>query len=701
MQVAATNRQVTSSGVTAKATFGISQRSAAHIMTILRDTLYTDKVLAVLREYASNAWDSHRQSGIPDKPIKVTLPTFMLPTLIIRDFGAGMSQDQVLNVYTQYGESTKRDDDISVGMMGIGSKSGFAYSDTFMITSWNGGTKSVYVAVLDASDEGEINKLHEEPCGDETGLEIQISVRPTDIYEFERKARNLFPYFNPLPEINLTLPTTNRKIKEHGFFTETEDGWIAVMGCIPYKIDINQIQPELEAAGIWDTLQKTKGGLYFEIGEVQISASREELKYSSYTKKAMLEKFKLLIECYIEEVLETLRQDDVSNWAKRSQAVFMQQFLKIRIPKKYAEWSEHNIRFFHAADPNDPKSERHEAQTFFLWKDNATNSHVAVSESTKFLIKDDNRNIKGFQLKSHDYLVRPIKRMDGTEASQEEIRSELDAIIADNRMEGVPIKLLSEIPWYKPQEDVRRESRIANPKHQVRAFKLLTDCSDGGKGSDNWEIAKWDPADEDVYVIISGFKVAEHEHFYRTYQDDKKAAAMLGAVMPPIYGYKNTEKKPVLHTDCKGMFYFTWRKEFFKKLVNTPQILALMQHKCWNELIPDAMSDSRGREIWYALPSLVTKLTKDLGADHPFVKMVGRHVEARKVIRANTLDLTVLGNWLNRTGIKIEYEATAAKEKIMKHYPMIGLTGLYPFKDHTDQMIEYIIMVDLLSPATA
>ena len=55
-----TQRSVETSPTVASASFGISQNDVAHILTMLRDTLYSDRVLAVLREYAANAWDVHR-----------------------------------------------------------------------------------------------------------------------------------------------------------------------------------------------------------------------------------------------------------------------------------------------------------------------------------------------------------------------------------------------------------------------------------------------------------------------------------------------------------------------------------------------------------------------------------------------------------------------------------------------------------------
>jgi len=64
-------------------------------MTILRDTLYSDKILAVLREYSANAWDAQREIGRGSEPIEVTLPTLQDPTLRIKDKGPGLSKESI------------------------------------------------------------------------------------------------------------------------------------------------------------------------------------------------------------------------------------------------------------------------------------------------------------------------------------------------------------------------------------------------------------------------------------------------------------------------------------------------------------------------------------------------------------------------------------------------------------------------------
>ena len=59
--------------------FGIKKEGLAHIFNVLRNQLYTDKILAVIREYSCNAVDAHIEAGKDEEPIIVTLPNRMNP----------------------------------------------------------------------------------------------------------------------------------------------------------------------------------------------------------------------------------------------------------------------------------------------------------------------------------------------------------------------------------------------------------------------------------------------------------------------------------------------------------------------------------------------------------------------------------------------------------------------------------------------
>jgi hypothetical protein len=312
------------SGALQSTSFGISLNDSAHLMSILRDTLYTDKVLAVIREYAANAWDAHRMVGKADLPIKVTLPGDKGRDLVIRDYGPGISPDDMLRIFTQYGASTKRNSNDAVGMLGIGSKSGFSYTESFQITSFHGGVKRVYIAAMDASNKGVLNLLHEEPT-EETGFEVRIAVRAADVWNFRQTAQNFFRWMTPHPDLTADGVAVALADQPKGT-GETKSGllmpsvgntqWTAVMGCVPYRLDLSKVE------GVQDFLKNsTSGVLFFDIGEVQVSASREEIKYSDQTKQAVIAKLDALLDEFGSWLLKSLNDDKLDYWQRRWTAV--------------------------------------------------------------------------------------------------------------------------------------------------------------------------------------------------------------------------------------------------------------------------------------------------------------------------------------------------------------------------------------------
>ena len=67
--------------------------------------MYSNPRLAALREYTSNARDSHKQSGYKG-PVEVTLPSALHPFLTIKDYGLGLSREEIKG-FGQFGRSTK------------------------------------------------------------------------------------------------------------------------------------------------------------------------------------------------------------------------------------------------------------------------------------------------------------------------------------------------------------------------------------------------------------------------------------------------------------------------------------------------------------------------------------------------------------------------------------------------------------------
>lgn len=616
----AVDRNMKSEGISAEGTFGISVDDTAHIMSILRDTLYTDRVLAVLREYASNAWDANREAGMGDVPIRIHIPTAENPTLTIRDNGPGLSEDDVFTIYTQYGASTKRSSDLAVGMLGIGSKAAFAYSDTFMVSSWHGGMKRVYVAALDDSDMGVMQRLHEEPCEkDETGVEIKIAVRPEDISEFTDKGCNLYSHFVPQPAINIALrpPREADAVLENGTIYEREGEWVALMGCVPYRININQISDFEEAEGLWLPVSKLSGVLNFDIGEVEISASREELKYTKKTKTILIDRFESLIEEYVQHSLSVIKSNSITPWAKRLRMSGLQR-MGLPFPDSSEHWTTTRVPIFH----NDGK----EQILFTVVRDKNQVSNIPVYQNVRLVVKNDPRKIKGFRLIGGDYVINPIKG-----ASLTKVREQLDRFLKAADLTGIEIIDISTIPFCEP---VSRYARRTNKKHLVKTFRLVG-CSTSGSRSDNWEIVTREPTDDDVFVIINRFEVEDFPNFYDTHKTDMEIASVLGAEMPEVYGYKSTAKKPISREDCKGISYDRWRKPFLRSHI-TPRIRRAMYHYLWSTLFNRRMWDDKwcrtypGKTKWDRASKVMDHLDDILGRSHPIPRMFRRHVRSSK-----------------------------------------------------------------------
>ena len=93
--------------------------SAQVLMQMLSKNLYSDAIGSTIRECASNALDSHRRAGVKD-PIIVSFSYNNQGNyeFSVEDFGTGLNDDDVKNIISKYGKSTKRNSNTELGMMG-------------------------------------------------------------------------------------------------------------------------------------------------------------------------------------------------------------------------------------------------------------------------------------------------------------------------------------------------------------------------------------------------------------------------------------------------------------------------------------------------------------------------------------------------------------------------------------------------------
>lgn len=176
--------------------FGLAEEAHGLIMKYLTD-LYDNPILAAIRETISNALDAHSAANTSEK-IKVYNYSYAAtPYFQVSDYGVGMSRETLLNVYTQYGVSTKRNDDSAIGGFGLGCKSPLAIEDRFYIETTHEGTTIVAEVFKNTEGEFRLDINDEYESGNPSGTTVRINLYKTTSYDFRNNLQRFLKFVNP------------------------------------------------------------------------------------------------------------------------------------------------------------------------------------------------------------------------------------------------------------------------------------------------------------------------------------------------------------------------------------------------------------------------------------------------------------------------------------------------------------------------
>jgi hypothetical protein len=270
-------------------------KASAKAFNILSSGLYANKIRAIIRELSCNAVDSHTAAGRTDTPFDVHLPNDLEPWFSIRDYGTGLTHEQVTSIYTTYFESTKTDSNDYIGALGLGSKSPFSYTDNFTVIAIKDGKKGIYSAFINGQGVPSIAQMMTEDTDEPAGVEIKFSVNERyDFSKFRDEARQVYTYFKLRPVVtgykdfqftDVEYDTENIVPGVHSY--KHNHNSKAIMGNIAYPVDIPNADKVL---GELQTLLRQGLELHFAIGEVDFQASREGLSYIPSTIEAIKSK---------------------------------------------------------------------------------------------------------------------------------------------------------------------------------------------------------------------------------------------------------------------------------------------------------------------------------------------------------------------------------------------------------------------------
>lgn len=305
-----------------------------HILMDVLSKLYTHPAKAVLRELLSNALDACE--GMSSfTPIEVKLPTDQNRTLVVRDFGPGISREQFSEVLSRYGASTRRETNNYRGGFGFGLKSAYSLANHFEIISYQNRTE---LRVQFKKTEQNLAYLQFGdiiPTSEPDGTKVTVTVPKSNMDELKMEKllqTKFLAGYDPaqviffegesiasFTEISVHNPEKYVPLK----VLDDVVGWVAaeptqykkdgvfgVIGGVTYPlIGMDTIAPYLKA-------YKHQIYLNIPIGNVDIPSSRESLTYSERTINTL------------KSLAEDFRETLLSEWQKQINSLTRVEALK-------------------------------------------------------------------------------------------------------------------------------------------------------------------------------------------------------------------------------------------------------------------------------------------------------------------------------------------------------------------------------------
>lgn len=619
--------------------FGIKESGLSHIFNVLRNQLYSNKTLAVIREYSCNAYDAHVEVGKKDTPIRITIPNQLEPYFKVRDFGRGLTETEISQIYAMYGESTKRGTNEQIGQLGLGCKSAFAYGDNFVINSFVDGERISYNAFIDPSEIGQITKMDTQKTDEENGIEIVIPVKREDYEVFADTATDFFKYWNVVPEFH-GLDEESLKTDLEVDITIEGEGWYsdrkanssyAIMGNIAYPISSYDLNFESHSDNRKSLLD---AGIIinFPIGDLEISASRELLQYTDRTKEAILSRLKAIVD-KLPDVLAGALADCKTYW--EAKIIYNELFyhggslyaLKDVIKKVGISYTDENGKKWNMKHNHFDTSKYGKDIQVWVYKKpdrwsrakrvRGQDTHSIVVDKKAMVIEDDATShhgrlnriaplIENYSGEPKDHkkheIVYLIKYH--TISAKKNFYAEKGFDYPAKKLTSFPKIVLRDI--YPSNSTVSGgTSSYKNNKHSTKVFMLDADTGINGTHhtprSDLFTVASADFAkDSGVYVVLDKFYVQKNGNMNCSYQKHPyvivefiKSMKNMGMDVPDIYAIKHDKLDKVEDNDNWTEFY-TWAKTSLVKFIKSKNYTQKVADAYYYEVFDEHLRHRRG-----------------------------------------------------------------------------------------------------------
>lgn len=308
---------------------------------------YSNPVGSIVREIASNCLDAHTDAGVDEPPVIRLSDSFSSSQTYVDfiDFGEGMSEEKIENIYGSLYESDKRDSNDKIGAFGIGSKAPLAYCDSYTLITVHEGTKRQYW-VYNHGQGFSITKYDESPAdeGERSGTKVRVPIHntPGEIRKFENEIKKQLSFFRKIRVEGFDDIDDNHIVEGENFIVSkwsarTSRDICACLGGVRYDLREDLLRDSVKrhlSASVADIMD-INIGIKLDIGDVGVTSKREDIKYTDEAIETIAEK---IADCWheiqgiIDERTSVDSLEDLLGSGMKGNRLSLTDDIQIRIP---------------------------------------------------------------------------------------------------------------------------------------------------------------------------------------------------------------------------------------------------------------------------------------------------------------------------------------------------------------------------------
>jgi hypothetical protein len=483
-----------------------------HKMWDLLQSPYKDPISAVVREYVSNAYDSHIEAGVDDA-IYVSLDLDSSGYYFAcEDFGVGISPERATKVFMRYLSSTKEDTNEQIGAFGMGSKSGLGYTDVVHISTRFGGIEYTYL-LHKTKEAPSLTTVSKTPTDKRNGTRIKIYLKDDyyDLDKFRTACAKQLAYFDNIYFAGqVAYLNKDFKVIEGDSFVYRPGNYFTslhlVIGNVYYPIDFSSLNiPPIDIPF----------GIRFDIGDLPVIFTREDIRYTDNSISLILER------------IEALKKEIISRAYPSYEIDSLEELLAIK------------------------------TREFKFWLDSEI---INISSIVEQDFEDK------FYLKDNPYLIpscySSIGKINFLKSSQFKVYKKIGAAgrILDSKVEGVHSLLTRSYSYFvlldgnnspKTNRYIRENYSTRNEvlllkrrelslEHYISILKLKRDNRDTWRFQINWLQEYWKKFEEDCYHLKYS-DVEVPESFEKKEKEEKDS--LVSKLPETVYGrvFRNSD----------------------------------------------------------------------------------------------------------------------------------------------------------------